>query len=1217
MRILRIALRNLHSLKDLVEIDFTASPLVDTGLFAIIGDTGAGKTTILDAVTLALYGDVCRKSDAREALSYGAEEGMAECEFEAKGRRFLAQWRVRQTKSKKPGQHLKAERSIAEWEEKTEAFHIVAERKVREVNNFVEQVTGLDFPRFTRSVMLAQGDFAAFLKANEKERSDLLERITGTEIYSELSKAALEKKNLEKTVLDSLTEKRDALKIFSKEELKEKKAILRQKQKEHKASKKELEKAKAAITWLQNLTKLEKQEATANKAIQRILGESEKIKDDTLRLNAHQKTLPLHPTLARHEDKTKEIQTIESELNELVISIANLKESESELRANFINKKERFEELKKSQPNAIKLFDEVSTLDSKIKHKESALEKQKTELADWNSQLETALGEKKELTEKIARHQIAIKELDEWITVNAAWANLPKDLPTIQHIRASLRENYTEQDALKKIIAAEDEKLKSEKKLAAQLEEALQHEKSTIENLITKFNRLAPEEYATDRQELLEKMAKDIDSIAGQQKHLAQLNTLSSEYSVFLEEINQLEQQLEELRNEELSLDKTFLSIVEESEEAEKVLRFKQAVYRQQQAIANYEKDRAELQEGEPCPLCFSTEHPFRKKELTPYVDRAKSELEKAEQFFNNKQKQRNDLVKRHLEIATAIHQIDSFSSGQLGKLKTKLIEKEKQIASLVPYIEPEDFAKSVSGWVSNKIAGFEENLLEKKNTREQLANLNGQIAKLELKLRLLESQAKDSQFALLKTEKSIQHNQQSLSKLNDKFKALTNELNNLVGKYGYVFSVETAKAMFSELTSKEQLFSEKQNSLNNHEKQLGLDQQAFSQTTKAIIGFEKKSKSVQTNVQKEETELQKLIAKRTELFGEKDPHEERSALMKTLEEKEEALQEARRAHEKTRASLKLAQQSNTALSKRLQKEQKSMVSIQKKLEQGIKKIGFIDLKALKQAILSEGEANRIQTKERKLKQQEIEAAQQLKLVEKELKKLTKKTLTEKTFDELKSEIEVQENNYMEIQRNIGALQQQLNDNEALESESVQLLEQIDNQRATYNRWMALYDLIGSSDGKKFRIFAQGLTLQKLVHLANVHLKNLFGRYLIIKRQNEDLELDIVDTFQADNVRSMHTLSGGESFLVSLALALGLSDLAGKNANIKSLFIDEGFGTLDDQALDLALNTLENLQAKGKTIGIISHVKELKERISTQVKVVRKGGGTSFVEVVG
>jgi exonuclease SbcC len=202
------------------------------------------------------------------------------------------------------------------------------------------------------------------------------------------------------------------------------------------------------------------------------------------------------------------------------------------------------------------------------------------------------------------------------------------------------------------------------------------------------------------------------------------------------------------------------------------------------------------------------------------------------------------------------------------------------------------------------------------------------------------------------------------------------------------------------------------------------------------------------------------------------------------------------------------------------------------------------------------------------------------------------------------------------LQQEVGALNQQLKDNDARRESGEAISQQIEDQRIVYNRWASMNELIGSHDGSKFRKFAQGLTLQKLVQLANVHLENLYGRYFIIKRAGEDLELDIVDTYQADNVRSMMTLSGGESFLVSLALALGLSDLAGRNANIRSLFIDEGFGTLDEQTLDLAISTLENLQAKGKTIGVISHVKELKERIPTQVRVLKKGGGTSIVEVV-
>ena len=161
-----------------------------------------------------------------------------------------------------------------------------------------------------------------------------------------------------------------------------------------------------------------------------------------------------------------------------------------------------------------------------------------------------------------------------------------------------------------------------------------------------------------------------------------------------------------------------------------------------------------------------------------------------------------------------------------------------------------------------------------------------------------------------------------------------------------------------------------------------------------------------------------------------------------------------------------------------------------------------------------------------------------------------------------------------------------------------------------------LKDIIGSADGKVFRAFAQGLTLKKLTELANRHLLQLNGRYLIHKPNDKDLALEIIDQHHANNIRSIHTLSGGESFLVSLALALGLSDLAGRNTQIKSLFIDEGFGTLDESALDLAITTLENLQSIGKRIGVISHVHALKERITTQIQVQKKGSGFSDLVIM-
>jgi len=148
-----------------------------------------------------------------------------------------------------------------------------------------------------------------------------------------------------------------------------------------------------------------------------------------------------------------------------------------------------------------------------------------------------------------------------------------------------------------------------------------------------------------------------------------------------------------------------------------------------------------------------------------------------------------------------------------------------------------------------------------------------------------------------------------------------------------------------------------------------------------------------------------------------------------------------------------------------------------------------------------------------------------------------------------------------------------------------------------------LHDLIGSSDGKKFRDFAQGLTFEIVIRHANVQLRKMSDRYLLTRDRDNPLELNVFDNYQADAIRSTKNLSGGESFIVSLALALGLSNMASKNVSIDSLFLDEGFGALDEKALDCALDALAGLQQEGKVIGVISHVGVLKERINTQIQV--------------
>ncbi|WP_432225725.1 exonuclease subunit SbcC [Enterobacter wuhouensis] len=189
-----------------------------------------------------------------------------------------------------------------------------------------------------------------------------------------------------------------------------------------------------------------------------------------------------------------------------------------------------------------------------------------------------------------------------------------------------------------------------------------------------------------------------------------------------------------------------------------------------------------------------------------------------------------------------------------------------------------------------------------------------------------------------------------------------------------------------------------------------------------------------------------------------------------------------------------------------------------------------------------------------------------------------------------------------------GEIRQQLKQDSDNRLHQQALMQQIEDATRQAEDWGYLNSLIGSSTGDRFRKFAQGLTLDNLVWLANQQLNRLHGRYLLQRKVSDALELEVVDTWQADAVRDTRTLSGGESFLVSLALALALSDLVSHKTRIDSLFLDEGFGTLDSETLDTALDALDALNATGKTIGVISHVEAMKERIPVQIKVKKING---------
>ncbi len=214
------------------------------------------------------------------------------------------------------------------------------------------------------------------------------------------------------------------------------------------------------------------------------------------------------------------------------------------------------------------------------------------------------------------------------------------------------------------------------------------------------------------------------------------------------------------------------------------------------------------------------------------------------------------------------------------------------------------------------------------------------------------------------------------------------------------------------------------------------------------------------------------------------------------------------------------------------------------------------------------------------------------------------KNITDQPLEKLQESLNAGEVELEQIRTGIGGILKTLRDDEEMKKRQLERIKNIDAQKKELTRWQDLHSLIGSADGKKFRNFAQGLTFEMMVRHANRQLRKMTDRYILVRDESQPLELNVIDNYQAGEIRSTKNLSGGESFIVSLALALGLSHMASQSVRVDSLFLDEGFGTLDENSLETALETLAGLQQDGKLIGVISHVHAFKERISTQIQVI-------------
>ncbi len=1207
MKIRKITLRNLNSLKtshqNTITIDLMQPPIGDTGLFAIVGDTGAGKTTILDAITLALYGEIHRNKNEKEVMSYGATDSLAEVEFEVNQSIYRSKWNIWRAHNKPDGNIQPPRFELSEWEEETKAFKIIWDRKSG-YKEEIQRILGLTYEQFCRSVLLAQGDFAAFLKSGEQERSELLEKITGTEYYGLLSQAAYERHSLEAQQLQQSKYRLEHLNLLPEEEVKLLGNNLETKKKVSIDTKKNIQTDRKALHWLQDLEKLRQKKAATEQKQSELKEKLEEKKEIFQKLAVHESAQPFQADLQQLDDLAGECEQLTASIEQLSTKHKAQQISQQEQQAKHDEVVIAYQKIKSQESEQRKLFQAILLLDEKIQYQKSTLNESQKEL----NTIEKRQNKDKEVLSKqktfLQEQQAALQELERWLVSNQKWANLSKDLPTltyqlkaIEQLRDQIEEINSQQEAL-------GEKLEQQDKEAAKARKEIENADDYHRELIKELHQHTPKNWERDyprRSDLITHLSEQFNKLNNFCTALEQgIEALSEE--------NELQQNIKATKEDVQNVDSQLQAAKRRVVQAKEEVAIKRRHYELERAVPNYEADRAALQAGEACPLCFSKEQPFRTVEWDEkFLSIAKENLKKSEHYLEEEQSHLSNLKLQQSKLES---QLSNFNAAQI-KLNKRLPELQQSLQNTAPRYAKFDFKYN---WLKASLSQYRPTLEQEEKKINKVKELDAKLDVQENRLQKAREQQQELKgrigegVAVFKNQKKQLENAQKQLQVEEQAAAailLTYQISNKVSQ-SLIQKLEEGLSQFQEKEQKKE--ATKQN-IQKLDQQIRYLEQQMQERANQI-------QASHASYIATEKILREQAQNREALFGNRNPEKEQTAFLKELANQEDKMKTVQKELNEIERQLIGTQ----AKLESLQVREKSIREQGKERQtQFLKRItpAFSTLKLLRLALLPAEEAKKWSALKIKLEDQQKQIDQSLQEIEQTIETESAKSLSQKSIKELELSLEELETSYKTYEQQVGQLQERLEQQEKQQAQATQLLVAIKKQEREYWRWKKLNDLIGMKSGKKFRVFAQSLTLQQLVYHANLHLQKLNERYFIQKQEGDDLNLNIIDRYQANHERSMHTLSGGESFLVSLALALGLSDLAGRKTQIRSLFIDEGFGTLDEATLDTAITALENLQATGKTIGIISHVKAMKERITTQIQVHKQSNGFSKLQVVG
>jgi exonuclease SbcC len=1239
MQILSIRGKNIASLAQAFEIRLDQAPLATAGLFAITGETGAGKSSLLDAMCLALYGNCPRLSgegtresvdeadgqelksnDPRMALRRGATDGYAEVAFIGiDGQGYEAAWSARRARGKIDGRLQSADRSLRRLSDGQ-----VLDSQATSVNSRIVALTGLTYDEFRRTVLLAQGDFDAFLSAKTADRAAILEKVTGTGIYRDISRRIFDRYGAARAALETLEARRAEHRLLTPEqcaELAERVTALRVAQT---ADDVLAAGVLADLSAWRALSDAQARLATAaarSDAAERAVADLTPTRDwlaewDAARIlrgevrEVTEARAALSAAMAKRDDLAAKAAGQTAVLAGATLAVHSAIGARDEA-------EDRFKSFAEDWSRATELDAMITTATSEVA-------KAATEVDRLTGLRDQAAGRLGELTATQTRLELsvegqlgALEAAPGYAALLTNWALIEERLESRIALSGQVAAETADRDALRLAISDDRtaleglaQKIKAASDQMAQAQNAqaaLSPERDALqaENPAARLQTLA--QAAIDLQALRQAQgrvqAADTALADSQQRHdtatKAQADATTDQQTADRSRA-EAARLIDALRRP------TEAALAAASTEAEHL--------------------RRHLVAGQPCPVCHATEHPLMADsqiaalaaDLRERLTLAEADRDRAHQAGLTalaRQTQAATVITAETTRAPQLAQDVAQAETAFGTARAALLDHgigavpddpRGPLAALEALAETLDTARSAASDAQARLAGLDRQHLSASQTIE---TARAEIAAAEASQRQKAEAIRATETTLAALDQSIPAATLEIARIDERLTPLLASFADQPDAYGTdgteaLDRLRTRVIHLQDLTTR---LAQDRAALADLSPQFATAAEAANAATRAMTEAE-------TTRTRRQTDLSTLTTERQALLGGEDTATHRTRHNEARKDAQTLLEAAQKQEADARAlgarlTGAAAEAAEAAI---LAAERRSRADVALAEACALAALPLdrvLDLHAVPEAeVTARRQSLTLAATE------QAEALGALRERQGELTALQTNPLPALSPEDLSAQQAAIEAATTARAEEQGRIAERLDADRLAGLALAGLESEIIAARQTAETWQAVNDAVGSASGDRFAQIAQAVTLAMLVERANLHLNDLKPRYQL-EVAASDLALQVIDLDMAGDRRPARLLSGGERFLVSLALALALSGMGTQGALAGTLFIDEGFGSLDSDSLDLAIDALERLQAQGRMIGVISHVQAMKDRIPVQIEVRKIGGGASEVRL--